>query len=142
MSPWKTLSVVALLLSTPASAQDAVLEAALTKPRPNVNSLPLSVNATREQLLLGEKVFHGEAANGTCFKCHGRDGRGTTIGNDLTNGSLGWGESFKEIKATILNNMKLAPGQDGDLTPEDVHAVTAYVWALVHQERMDRQATR
>ena len=135
-------ALAAMVLSAPAAAQDAVLDAALTKPRPDINSLPLSVNATREQLLLGEKVFQGEAANGTCFKCHGRDAKGTTIGNDLTNGSLGWGESFKEIKASILNNMKLAPGQDGDLTPDDVHAVTAYVWALVHHERMDRQSSR
>ena len=38
--------------------------------------------------------------------------------------------------------MKLAPGQDGDLTPADVDAVTAYVWALVHQERMENQVAR
>lgn len=110
--------------------------------RPDVSKLAVSANATREQLLLGERIFHGEAANGKCFQCHGHDAKGTTTGNDLTNGALGWGKSFKEIKATILHNMELSPGQDGDLTPDDVHAVVAYVWALVHQERMERQATR
>lgn len=111
-------------------------------PRPNVDALPISVNSSREQLLLGDRIFHGEAARGTCFQCHGWDGKGTATGNDLTNGSLNWGESFAQIKATILNNMKLAPGQDGDLTPADVDAVTAYVWALVHQERMEKQVAR
>ena len=132
---------IALAVASPFSGV-AAQDLSQGKPRPDINSLPVSVNATREQLLLGDRIFHGEAARGTCFQCHGWDGKGTATGNDLTNGSLNWGESFKEIKATILNNMKLAPGQDGDLTPDDVHAVTAYVWALVHQERMDRQATR
>ena len=112
------------------------------RPRPDVNELPVSVNATREQLLLGDRIFHGEAARGTCFRCHGSDGKGTALGNDLTNGSLNWGETFAMIKATIEHNMRMAPGQDGDLTPDDVHAVTAYVWALVHQERMRNQAGR
>lgn len=131
-------AVVFAALLSPATAEDL----SQGKPRPDVNSLPVSVNATREQLLLGDRIFHGEAARGTCFQCHGWDAKGTATGNDLTNGSLGWGESFSQIKATILNNMKLAPGQDGDLTPDDVHAVTAYVWALVHQERMEKQAAR
>ncbi|HMN72369.1 MAG TPA: c-type cytochrome [Rhodoblastus sp.] len=133
----RNAAVMASLLALAPAAQ-----AAERPPRPDVDALPVSANATRAQLLLGDRIFHGEAARGTCFQCHGWDGKGTATGNDLTNGSLNWGESFREIKATILNNMKLAPGQDGDLTPSDVDAVTAYVWALVHQERMDRQAAR
>jgi hypothetical protein len=31
--------------------------------------------------------------------------------------------------------MAIAPGRDGDLTPEDVDAVVAYVWAIGHQKR-------
>jgi len=126
---------VAAVLATAAMADQR-------PPRPDVERLPVSVNSSRAQLLLGDRIFHGEAARGTCFQCHGWDGKGTATGNDLTNGSLNWGESFSQIKATILNNMKLAPGQDGDLTPADVDAVTAYVWALVHQERMEKQAAR
>lgn len=110
--------------------------------RADIDQLPVSANATREQLVLGDRIFHGEAARGTCFTRHGWDGKGTATGNDLTNGSLNWGESFAMIKKTIVNNMKLAPGQDGDLTEADVDAVTAYAWALVHRERMDRQCTR
>ena len=126
----------ALLFPSGGNAQDA------RPPRPDLSRLPVSANATPEQLAIGDKIFHGEAARGTCFQCHGWDAKGTATGNDLTNGSLNWGETFAMIKATILNNMKLAPGQDGDLTPADVDAVTAYVWALVHQERMEKQANR
>ena len=119
-----------LALAAPAAANDG---------RPDLGKLPVSANSTPEQLAHGEKVFHGEAANGKCFNCHGHDAKGTTLGNDLTNGALGWGESFSQIKATIRHNMEMSPGQDGDLTPADVDAVVAYVWALVHQERMERQ---
>jgi len=38
--------------------------------------------------------------------------------------------SVKELKRTILHNMAMAPGMDGDLKPEDVDAVAAYVWAI------------
>ena len=107
--------------------------------RPDVASLPVSVDATREQVVLGDRIFHGEAANGTCFQCHGHDAKGTGNGNDLTVGSLIWGDSLAEIKKTIRNNIALAPGRDGDLTDSDVDAVAAYVWSLVHQDRMQSQ---
>ncbi|AUC93339.1 hypothetical protein QU42_18005 [Bradyrhizobium sp. UASWS1016] len=109
-------------------------------PRPDVASLPVSVDATREQVVLGDRIFHGEAANGTCFQCHGHDAKGTGNGNDLTVGSLIWGDSLAEIKKTIRNNIALAPGRDGDLTDSDVDAVAAYVWSLVHQDRMQSQS--
>ena len=134
LARWSSTLVIAVALgSPPASAAGA---------RPDIDSLPVSANASREQLVLGDKIFHGEAARGTCFQCHGWDGKGTARGNDLTNGSLNWGETFAMIRKTILNNMKLAPGQDGDLTLADGDSVTAYVWALVHRERMERQSSR
>ena len=103
--------------------------------RPASNSLPVPAGATREQVLRGDRIFHGEAANGKCSDCHGWDARGTGNGNDLTVGSLIWGDSLAMIKATIMHNMAVVPGQDGDLEPADVDAVAAYVWALVHQDR-------
>ncbi|WP_375777342.1 c-type cytochrome [Bradyrhizobium sp. ma5] len=109
-------------------------------PRPDVASLPVSVDATLEQVVLGDRIFHGEAANGTCFQCHGHDAKGTSNGNDLTVGSLIWGDSLAMIKKTIRNNIALAPGRDGDLTDGDVDAVAAYVWSLVHQDRMQSQS--
>ena len=76
-------------------------------------------------------MFHGEAANGQCNICHGIDGKGTPNGNDLTAGMFVWSDgSVKELKRTILHNMAVAAGMDGDLKPEDVDAVAAYVWAI------------
>ncbi|MGO9866256.1 MAG: hypothetical protein ACLPJY_01015 [Rhodomicrobium sp.] len=52
-------------------------------------------------------------------------------GNDLSLGYFIWGDgSVKAIKKTIFHNMEVVPGRDGDLTPGDVGAVAAYLWAL------------
>jgi len=97
-------------------------------------TLPVPTGYTREHILHGDRVFHGEAANGQCSVCHGIDGKGTPNGNDLTAGMFVWSDgSVKELKRTILHNMAVAPGMDGDLKPEDVDAVAAYVWAISHE---------
>ena len=102
--------------------------------RPSANSLPVPTGSSREQIIHGDRVFHGEAANGQCSVCHGKDGKGTANGNDLTAGMFVWSDgSVRELKRTILHNMAVAPGMDGDLTPADVDAVSAYVWAISHQ---------
>jgi hypothetical protein len=45
-----------------------------------------------------------------------------------------WGDrGVRMLKATILHKMSIAPGMDGQLTPADVDAVAAYVWAIGHQ---------
>lgn len=103
--------------------------------RPQLDVLPVPAGFDREQILHGDRVFHGEAANGQCSVCHGVDGKGTTNGNDLTAGMFIWSDgSVKELKRSILHNMAVAPGRDGDLEPADVDAVAAYVWAISHQE--------
>jgi cytochrome c553 len=101
--------------------------------RPSADTLPVPTGFTREQILHGDRVFHGEAANGQCSVCHGKDAKGTPNGNDLTAGMFVWSDgSIKELKRTILHNMAVAPGMDGDLKPADVDAVAAYVWAINH----------
>jgi mono/diheme cytochrome c family protein len=107
--------------------------------RPDVTLLPVPSGATREQLVLGDRIFHGEAAAGKCYECHGWDAKGTANGNDFTVGSLIWGDSLEMIKRTLHHNIEIAPGRDGDLTDSDVDAVAVYVWALVHQERFIQQ---
>lgn len=103
--------------------------------RPPVETLPVPAGFSRDQILHGDRVFHGEAANGQCSVCHGVDGKGTTNGNDLTAGMFIWSDgSVKELKRSILHNMAVAPGRDGDLEPADVDAVAAYVWAISRQE--------
>jgi mono/diheme cytochrome c family protein len=102
--------------------------------RPAAEALPVPAGFSREQILHGDRVFHGEAANGQCSVCHAIDGKGTPNGNDLTAGMFVWSDgSVKELKRTILHNMAVAPGRDGDLEPADVDAVSAYVWAISHQ---------
>lgn len=103
--------------------------------RPPPDRLPVPIGFSRDQILHGDRVFHGEAANGQCSVCHGVDGKGTTNGNDLTAGMFIWSDgSVRELKRSILHNMAVAPGRDGDLEPADVDAVAAYVWAISHQE--------
>jgi mono/diheme cytochrome c family protein len=104
--------------------------------RPLAEALPVPLAATREQVLQGDRIFHGEAANGKCFECHGADAKGTPTGNDLTLGMWIWGDgSLSAIKKTLAHNMKMAPKMDGDLAPADVDAVAAYVWAIGHQRK-------
>ena len=104
--------------------------------RPSAESLPVPPGGTREQVALGDRIFHGEAAGGKCSQCHGWDAKGSPTGNDLTTGMWIWGDgSVRAIKATIGHNMEMAPGMDGQLTAGDVDAVTAYVWALGHQRK-------
>ena len=103
--------------------------------RPPADSLPVPAGFSRDQILHGDRVFHGEAANGQCSVCHGVDGKGTTNGNDLTAGMFIWSDgSVKELKRSILHNMAVAPGRDGDLNPSDIDAVAAYVWAISRGE--------
>jgi len=103
--------------------------------RPPADALPVPAGFNRDQILHGDHVFHGEAANGQCSVCHGVDGKGTANGNDLTAGMFIWSDgSVKELKRSILHNMAVAPGRDGDLEPADVDAVAAYVWAISRQE--------
>ena len=39
--------------------------------RPRVDALPVPAGFSRDQILHGDRVFHGEAANGQCSVCHG-----------------------------------------------------------------------
>ena len=104
--------------------------------RPPADSLPVPLGATREQVILGDRIFHGEVADGQCFVCHGMDAKGTANGNDLTNGLFIWGDgSLPAIRRTILHNMEIAPRMDGGLTAADADAVAAYVWAISRQNQ-------
>jgi hypothetical protein len=54
--------------------------------RPSAHALPVPTGSSREQILHGDRVFHGEAADGQYSVCHGIDGKGTPNGNNLTAG--------------------------------------------------------
>ncbi len=98
------------------------------------DTLPVPRGFTREQIVLGDKVFHGEAAGGQCSLCHGIDAKGSPNGSDLTTGMWFWADGTVSGIARILrHNMAVAPGMDGALQPADVAAVAAYVWALARR---------
>jgi len=52
---------------------------------------------------LGNRIFHGEAANGACSGCHGSDAGGSPVGPPLNNGTLAVGRRQPgEASATII----------------------------------------
>jgi glucose/arabinose dehydrogenase/mono/diheme cytochrome c family protein len=95
--------------------------------------------ATKEQVALGDRIFHGEVSNGTCGGCHGSDAKGTPVGADLTSGPWLWSDgSLGGVTKTITTGVP-TPKQAGGampplggtvLSPTEVQAVSAYVWAI------------
>jgi cbb3-type cytochrome c oxidase subunit III len=90
---------------------------------------------------LGDRIFHGEASGGTCSGCHGSDAKGTSVGPDLSRGTWLWGDgSRKAITETITKGVPspkrytgvMPPMGGAQLSPSDVAAVAAYVWAISH----------
>ena len=111
---------------------DAGRPAAALKPPPG---------ATKDEVALGDRIFHGEAANGACSGCHGSDARGTSVGPSLSDGVWVWGDgSLAAITKTITNGVPrprnytgvMPPKGGADLSDQDVAAVAAYVWAVGH----------
>jgi glucose/arabinose dehydrogenase len=104
-------------------------------------SLPPPVGATAEQVALGERIFHGEAADGTCAGCHGSDANGSPQGPSLVSGKwLDTDGTFAGLRHTITDGVPkpknssppMPPRGGAPLTDADVTAVAAYVWAISH----------
>lgn len=98
--------------------------------------------ATQAEVALGERVFHGEVANGTCSGCHGSDAKGSSVGPDLTSGTYAWGDgSLAAITQTITKGIArprnfsagMPPMGGAELSQAEVAAVAAYVWSLGHR---------
>ena len=95
--------------------------------------------ATREQVSLGDRIFHGEAANGTCTGCHGSDASGSALGADLTQGPWLWSDgSLDGITRTITQGVSQPKHSTGAMPPfggsplnsDEAKAVAAYVYAI------------
>jgi glucose/arabinose dehydrogenase/mono/diheme cytochrome c family protein len=105
-------------------------------------SLPIPPGATAAQVALGNRIFHGQAGGGTCAGCHGLNAKGTPLGPDLTSGKWLWGNGdlaaiTRAISDGIPNPKEyrgvMPPMGGAQLSPPDVAAVAAYVWALGHR---------
>jgi glucose/arabinose dehydrogenase/mono/diheme cytochrome c family protein len=109
-----------------------------------VPTLPVPPGSTKDQVALGERIFHGEVSGGTCAGCHGSNARGTPVGPDLTKGTWLWGDgSMAALTKTITTGVmtpKQTPGAmpplgGAPLSPSDVQAVASYVWAVGHMSK-------
>lgn len=99
------------------------------------------------QVALGSRIFHGEAAGGTCAGCHGSNAAGTPLAPSLITTHWLWGDgSLKSIEQTVENGVSepkkfrdpMPPKGGAQLSPSQVQAVAAYVWALNHQKTAKR----
>jgi glucose/arabinose dehydrogenase/mono/diheme cytochrome c family protein len=106
------------------------------------NNLPVPEGATRPMVALGERIYRGQAGGAACTGCHGESGEGTPLGPPLTGKKWLWSDgSFAGIKKTITDGVAqpkeyrsaMPPMGGAQLTPEQVSAVAAYVWAISHR---------
>ncbi|MBI4499609.1 MAG: c-type cytochrome [Gemmatimonadetes bacterium] len=102
---------------------------------------PKGAGATSADVAMGDKIFHGKMAGGTCFSCHGQDAKGTTLAPDLTDGQwLNTDGSREGIESVITNGVAkpkkhqagMPPMGGAKLSPDQVQAVAAYVYSLSH----------
>jgi glucose/arabinose dehydrogenase/mono/diheme cytochrome c family protein len=104
-------------------------------------NLPVAAGATREMVLLGDKIFHGEIGGAGCTGCHGAGGSGTSLGPDLTANRWAWSDgTVPGIAAAIRVGVSKPrsyrapmPAMGGaQLSTDQVNALAAYVWGLSH----------
>jgi glucose/arabinose dehydrogenase/mono/diheme cytochrome c family protein len=103
--------------------------------------LPTPPGATAEEVALGDRIFHGEASDGTCSGCHGSDAGGSPQGPPLNRRNWLWSDgSLAGLSAIIENGVAhptryqgvMPPLGGAPLSKHDLAAVSAYVWAVSH----------
>jgi mono/diheme cytochrome c family protein len=108
---------------------------------PSVGAAARAAGITPAMVALGDSIFHGQVANGTCSACHGSDAKGTPLAPDLTDSKWLWSDgSYKAIVRTVTEGVPaprehrgvMPPMGGAQLTPAQVGAVGAYVFALSH----------
>jgi glucose/arabinose dehydrogenase len=106
------------------------------------NNLPVPQGATREMVLLGERIYRGQVGGAACTGCHGDSAQGTPLGPDLTGKKWLWSDgSYAGIAKTIAEGVSqpkqyrspMPPMGGAQLTPDQVSALAAYVWAVSHR---------
>lgn len=99
---------------------------------------------TPAMIALGDSIFRGRVAGGTCVACHGPAAKGIPgLAPDLTDARWLHGDgSFAFLVRTIESGVPrpkeaaaaMPPGGGARLTPEQLRAVAAYVYSLSHPE--------
>jgi len=104
-------------------------------------NLPVPHGATRAMVALGDRIYHGEVGGATCVGCHGGRGTGSPLGPSLTAKKWLWSDgSYAGILKTIRDGVTqpkeyrgpVPPMGGAQLTPDQLAALAAYVWALSH----------
>jgi Raf kinase inhibitor-like YbhB/YbcL family protein len=100
-------------------------------------AVAMPAGMTAAQIAAGDKVFHSTS----CAACHGADGKGSSVGPDLTDAKWLWGDGSpaaiakvtSEGVATPKEYRQAMPANGGaNLSAEDLANVSAYVWSLGH----------
>jgi glucose/arabinose dehydrogenase/mono/diheme cytochrome c family protein len=111
------------------------------------NNLPVPQGATREMVLLGERIYRGQVGGAACTGCHGDSRQGTPLGPDLTGKKWLWSDgSYSGIKKTITEGVSqpkqyrspMPPMGGAQLTPGQISALAAYVWSQSHHASPNR----
>jgi glucose/arabinose dehydrogenase/cytochrome c5 len=111
------------------------------------SSLAFPKGATREMVVLGERIYRGQVGGAACTGCHGESGEGSPLGPDLTGKKWLWSDgSYAGITKTITEGVSqpkqyrspMPPMGGAQLTPDQVSAVAAYVWSLSHRASVNR----
>jgi glucose/arabinose dehydrogenase/mono/diheme cytochrome c family protein len=111
------------------------------------NNLPVPQGATREMVLLGERIYRGQLGGAACTGCHGDSRQGTPLGPDLTGKKWLWSDgSYSGIKKTITEGVSqpkqyrspMPPMGGAQLTPGQISALAAYVWSQSHHASPNR----
>jgi glucose/arabinose dehydrogenase/mono/diheme cytochrome c family protein len=111
------------------------------------SNLPVPEGATREMVVLGERIYRGQVGGAACTGCHGESGQGTPLGPDLTGKKWLWSDgSYAGIAKTITEGVSqpkqyrspMPPMGGAQLTPDQISALAAYVWGLSHRAPPNR----
>lgn len=97
---------------------------------------------TSQMVALGDSIFHGKAAGGLCFTCHGADAKGTPLAPPLVQhqwktGDGSYGFLITRVKEGMPNptppyTAPMPPMGGANLTQQQIQAVAAYVYSLSH----------
>jgi glucose/arabinose dehydrogenase/cytochrome c5 len=126
--------------SAPATGAPEPVYAQPAQTADTAGALPTPPGATAAQVTAGMALFKGK----TCGACHGSDATGGSIGPPLNTGSPIWTDGSLASITDVISKGVPTPKQyrspmpplgGAGLSPDELNAVAAYVWALGHRPK-------
>ncbi|HVT38610.1 MAG TPA: c-type cytochrome [Gemmatimonadaceae bacterium] len=132
----------------PAASGSGAAPASATEQR-RVPAIPVTnappAGATSQMVARGDSIFHGRAAGGLCYVCHGADANGTPLGPPLLEHQWITGSgSYQFIQQRVTEGMPaptppylspMPPMGGIKLSHDEIQAVSAYVYSISHTAR-------